>query len=847
MNDNQTSPALDLNPEANMALRFIKETQASVFLTGKAGTGKTTLLRRIQEDPPKRLVVTAPTGVAAINARGVTLHAFFQLPFGPYIPNDPLYGKPTPIRMNAEKLAIIKSLDLLIIDEISMVRADTLDRVDMVLRQLRGVDYPFGGVQLLMIGDLHQLSPVVKSEEQSLLRQHYNTPYFFSARVFHTLPFTTLTLKKIYRQQDDVFIQLLNEVRNNSLSVTSLAQLNERYCPPEALPQDRQIITLTTHNRTANRINDARLDALKGRTKTFTATVKDNYPNHAFPAPETLSLKVGAQVMFVRNDNSGEKRYYNGKIGLVKSFDTDSIRVRCEEDNTTLDIERSKWENIVYTLDPETQNIETTVEGTFEQYPLRLAWAITIHKSQGLTFKDVIIDAEAAFAHGQVYVALSRCQSLEGIILQSPIVPQAVRTDGNVNNFSRLREENPSESELNQAKDTYQKKLIAECFAFSKLLYTLQRLCTHLNTQGDNIQIISKSSLEDIMHKANTEVHQVALRFAQQVARLYQTGQLPETDPKVQERIQKACVYFGDQLISIDQWLTNLSIDTDNKEIKLQWQKNKKQLAIVLGTHLACLKACEKGFETENYLQARATAPLKIAKASGKASSAGKVESQAEYLNSQIKHPKLYEQLKDWRKQIADKQSAKPNQIMHQKLLVQVAVALPTTQKVLRSLQGFSKNKVGLYGSTITKMVKEYCNTNKVTPPTEAELLAEHPLLNQMESSDKAGSKNKKIGTREQTLHILQQGKSISEIAEVRSLTAATIKGHVAHYIEKGKLELKDYMEAPDMAKIMLAFENEPDKSLSELKEVLKNAYDYGDLNMVKAHLSQLEKTATES
>jgi hypothetical protein len=839
--------AFSSNPEAQLALRFIRETNHSVFLTGKAGTGKTTLLRHIQANPPKRLVVAAPTGVAAINARGVTLHSLFQLPFGPFIPNDPLHGKPAPIRMSGDKLSIIKSLDLLIIDEISMVRADTLDRVDQVLRQLRNNEQPFGGVQLLLIGDLHQLSPVVKNDEQALLRQHYHTPYFFSARVFHSLPFTTLSLKKIYRQQDETFIQLLNEVRNNQLSPRNLELLNERYCLPEALPQARQIITLTTHNKTANAINEKRLEALKGKAKTFTATVKDDYPAHAYPAPETLTLKVGAQVMFVRNDTSGEKRFYNGKIGIVKSISREAIQVRCDEDDATQTVERSVWENIVYTLNAETQDIETTVEGTFEQFPLRLAWAITIHKSQGLTFKDVIIDAESSFAHGQVYVALSRCQTLEGIILQSRIPAQAVRTDGNVNSFSRASAENPTEQTLAQARDAYQKKLIGECFSFSRAQYALQRLVTLLESHSDNMVVSASKSPTEMLDQLRAGTFDVAQRFKNQLNSLYQGESLPEESPAIQERIRKACAYFGDQLQQCEDWLNALNISSDNKENRAQYNKLKKQLLIELGTHNTCLSACKDGFNTQAYLKARATAPLKVAKRITQKTKSEKPETQAEYLNSQIKHPILFNQLKSWRDKVAEKLNNKPHQVIHQKLLVQVAVALPLTKKDLSSLQGFSKNKVSLYGETLLKMVRAYCEAHNVTPPSEAELIAEHPLLAQVNDTGKDGSdealSKKKIGTREQSLLMQQQGKSISEIAQLRSLTESTIKGHMAHYIKLGELNISDFLAEKDISAIRQALESAEDNNAGTAKQALNSAYDYGDIRLVQAHLATLETT----
>ncbi|VAW73204.1 DNA repair and recombination protein, putative helicase, partial [hydrothermal vent metagenome] len=399
------------NPELALANDFVRYTDNNIYLTGKAGTGKTTFLRQLKESSPKRMIITAPTGVAAINAGGVTLHSFFQMPFGPFISGSDAHQQAQHRKINKEKINIIKSLDLLVIDEISMVRADLLDGVDAVLRRYKHRDRPFGGVQLLMIGDLHQLSPVIKDDEWALLKPYYDTGYFFSSNALKQTDMVSIELKHIYRQSDAHFIDLLNKVRDNCLDERSFQALNTRYIA-DFKPDDTQnYITLTTHNRRADSINQQRMESLQSKPFVFNAEIEGDYPANIYPAPEELLLKKGAQVMFVRNDSSTDKKYFNGKIGKIIKIDNHAISVKCPGDSASIVVEKLTWENIKYTLDEKTKEISEALIGSFYQYPLRMAWAITIHKSQGLTFEHTIIAANAAFSHGQVYVALSRCKT----------------------------------------------------------------------------------------------------------------------------------------------------------------------------------------------------------------------------------------------------------------------------------------------------------------------------------------------------------------------------------------------------------------------------------------------------
>lgn len=405
---------MEHNKELATAWDFVEHTGTSIFLTGKAGTGKTTFLKTIKKRSSKRMIVVAPTGVAAINAAGMTIHSFFQLPLTPYVPGAAIRDR---YDFSKEKRRIIRSIDMVVIDEISMVRADLLDAIDFVLRRYRDATQPFGGAQLLMIGDLQQLTPVVTPKDEEILRNYYSTPYFFGSKALQQINYVTIQLTRVYRQQDEAFINILNHIRDGKPTQADLALLNQR-CKPFFIPRPEEgYIRLTTHNNMADSYNENELRKLSGRSITFTAEVKGEFPAQNYPAEERLVLKAGAQVMFIKNDPSGRHLYYNGRIGHITSISNNEISVRCAGDDEDIKVEPQEWENTRYVLNPTTKVIESQVQGVFRQYPLRLAWAITIHKSQGLTFEHAIIDAGRSFASGQVYVALSRCKSLEGLVL----------------------------------------------------------------------------------------------------------------------------------------------------------------------------------------------------------------------------------------------------------------------------------------------------------------------------------------------------------------------------------------------------------------------------------------------
>lgn len=469
------SKQMEKNKELRQAWDFVEHTGTSIFLTGKAGTGKTTFLKTVKEHSSKRMIVVAPTGVAAINAGGVTIHSFFQLPFTPYIPGATIRDR---FDFGKAKRRIIASLDMVVIDEISMVRADLLDAIDSVLRRYRNSTQPFGGVQLLMIGDLQQLTPVVRSQDEQVLEQYYDTPYFFGSKALRQTSYVTIQLTHVYRQQDESFINILNNVRDGKPTIADLDWLNTRFNPTFVPRAEEGYIRLTTHNRMADNYNEGELMKLGGKRFHFKAKVEGDFPESSYPADETLQLKLGAQVMFIKNDTSGKHRYYNGRIGHVVAIDEDNIQVKCPGDNEAIKVEPDAWENTKYEINPQNKTIEPQVQGTFTQYPLRLAWAITIHKSQGLTFEHAIIDAGLSFASGQVYVALSRCKSLEGLVLASRIDSSCIINDSRVTDYISHQRQAAEDSIrlLPQLKEAYYREQLLDMFNFNALHASEQML-----------------------------------------------------------------------------------------------------------------------------------------------------------------------------------------------------------------------------------------------------------------------------------------------------------------------------------------------------------------------------------
>lgn len=696
------------NPQIELARRYIEQTGVSLFLTGKAGTGKTTFLREVDEHTPKRHVVVAPTGVAAVNAGGVTIHSFFQLPLEPYLPDVKElvteYQMPESRKtLNKNKLNIIRTLELLIIDEISMVRADLLDAVDMTLRRYRRSSRPFGGVQLLMIGDVHQLPPVVKEADRPFMDKVYPSPFFFHSKALQRMPYVTIELTKVYRQQDEHFVSLLNKVRNNQLDTDTLTALNSRLQAPGAPRQQHNPpITLTTHNYQADAINRSRMDALNGAQRCYEAIVEGNFPESMMPIDQSLTVKAGERVMFVKNDSSGGHRYYNGKLATVTDFVTKEGQEHIEvvdDDGDTIHVGRELWENLSYSINPQDNSISQKVDGTFCQYPLRPAWAVTIHKAQGLTFDRVSINAADAFAFGQVYVALSRCRTLEGLSLTTPLSAAVVRNDDDVAHFCDTQPTfEQATSALPQAEMQYYHEQLSDLFSMAALSADLDRFESHYakikNTYPNEYQTVLR------LRGQLVDLASVSERFGQQLMRL----------PVEQHagRIAKAAEYYGAQLAQIATELAPLlEVEVDNKETRNRLKEAGDALTERLGVKSACIKAVkEKGFSVQTVQKAKADCLL--AANGNKADLRRRSTKERKGQPSEPTQKDLVEMIRLWRRQRAEELEVPPYTVLQQKALLAIAAAMPSSMAELKELNGVGPVTIERYGGELLALVADY-------------------------------------------------------------------------------------------------------------------------------------------
>lgn len=808
------------NKEIDLAWNFVTNTNRNIFLTGKAGTGKTTFLHKLKHHSNKRMVIVAPTGVAAINAKGVTIHSFFQMPFGPILPNAELsttssFNK----KFSKTKINIIKSLDLLVIDEISMVRADLLDGIDKTLRRYKNRNEVFGGVQVLMIGDLQQLSPVIKENEWQLLKPFYNNAFFFSSKAYQNSDPITIELKHIYRQENPLFIKILNEIRNNNLSIASTEELNKRYQPNFQPNNQEGYISLTTHNNKARQTNLLELEKLKTKEYSYKAKIQGNFPEHSYPNKDELKLKVGAQVMFIKNDSSPDKRYFNGKIGKVILLEKDEVVVKCPNDDFNIVAKFETWENIKYTVDSDTKAIAEDKIGSYTQIPLRLAWSITIHKSQGLTFDKAIIDAQGAFAHGQTYVALSRCKSLEGLVLKSKIESNQIISDINVIDFNKNAEANqPNEEILIESKREFELGLISEVFNFYKFLFPANRIVDIYYKNRGSIEGLLVEPLNTIKESITTLL-KVSNSFKSQLEQLVDKLEVPETNTALQERFTKAVIYFNEQTrLKIQTPLNNLTFSTDNKAIKKDIEKHLDTLEGLLEAKLSYFEGLKEGFKTENFLELRAKSvflgkekPKKLRKT----------------VIDGTTNVELFELLRALRNQIANREDLVHFQIFTQKSLYEMCETLPITKTELKQTHGMGKTRIAKYGEEILKVISTYCEENDIDASAV------------LPSSKTPKSKKEPSSTKLNSFNLYKSGKSIEQIAKQRELTENTIFGHLASFISTGEIKLKELIDEDHFNELKQIIPTKTFENLTDLKHQLDDKFTYPEIRLVLQDISE--------
>lgn len=725
---------MDINQQAQLAWDIIENTNTNIFLTGKAGTGKTTFLRRLKEESSKRIVVVAPTGIAAINAEGVTIHSFFQLSFAPFIPDAQYKLKEQQYRFSKQKIRVIQSIDTLVIDEISMVRADLLDAVDNVLRRFRKNNLPFGGVQMVMIGDLGQLAPVAKDDEWQMLSRYYDTPYFFSSLALKSTRYAIVELKTVYRQSDSHFVELLNRVRDNRADDSVLAALNSRYIPNFQPPVEEGYIRLTTHNFQAQQENDRQLALLPGKPYTYEASITGKYPEMLFPTEQTLTLKEGAQVMFVKNDSSADKAFYNGMLGTVTEINDKNLFVRTKDTGVVIKVEPEQWENTRYEINERTNEITEEVEGTFTQLPVKPAWAITVHKSQGLTFDRAIIDVQRAFTHGQTYVALSRCRTLEGLVLSAPLPMSAIIRDGAVDDYvSRAAEHTPTEGQIDLLRRDYYLSVISELFDFRPLMDAFNRmldlLMGHFRRSYPKLIVEYKARLGVI----KTQLYDVAERFKLQYNQIVISTANYQDDVHLQERLTKGAAYFARTISDIEMLVKNTDVKTDTPDVKKQVAElltTLKELVMQKRALLNYVK--DEGFSLNEYQHQRAvvfmgkenTGTKKTAtrqkpavkdkskveakdKPTVKTKSGDKEKAPSAAPELKVLHPKVLEALTEWRRQRALKAHMPTYCILQQKAIIAIANLLPQDKEALAKIPFCGNVKAEKYGDEILAVVKE--------------------------------------------------------------------------------------------------------------------------------------------
>ncbi|HUR66079.1 MAG TPA: helix-turn-helix domain-containing protein, partial [Chitinophagaceae bacterium] len=816
-----------------LAADLINQSGRSIFLTGKAGTGKTTFLKYIRQHCHKQMAVVAPTGVAAINAGGVTIHSFFQLPFSPFIlesngfpRNETTVNRHNLIsrlRFTKEKRKVLQQLELLIIDEISMVRSDMMDAIDTVLRYFRKRPYEkFGGVQLLLIGDMFQLPPVIKDAEWKMLSTFYDSPYFFDSHVIKEEPPLYIEFDKIYRQSEEKFIRLLNQVRNNEVQEDGIQILEDRYQPAFLRSKDDGYIILTTHNEQARNTNIAALNQLSTPTFEYAAEIKDDFPQNAYPAEEVLHIKAGAQVMFIKNDLADRgKRYFNGKIGIVTRLEENKIFVQCH-DEEEIEVCRERWDNIRYSVNKTSLAMDEELLGSFSQYPLRLAWAITIHKSQGLTFEKAIIDAGEAFAPGQVYVALSRCTSLQGLILKSKLKTSSLFTDQRIVGFSQAISSSASlHQELETARRHYQEKLLLSTFDFRLAINYCNELQEYLKENSASFNLATIPWLAQIKGKLDL-LQETAGKFQSWLRTQFQLPGTTEKNTALQQRTTRAAAHFVTEIDTIINDLQQSPAVTDSRLHAKEYNEELKGIFAELSATKHLLQGLTDNFSSEAWHQRKRNFVLPpFTVNSYAATSQKKMDSP---------HPALFMQLKHLRDSICLKKDLPIYIVAGSITLDEMARYLPQNLGELRKISGFGDAKIDRYGQQFLDIILTYCEQKDL-----------HSLIHEKsakrEGKDNTSSAKKKGQSHSETFRLFREGRSVSEIAKERNLATSTIEGHLAKLVSLGEIEVSKLVSREKIVLIESALEGVDGTSITPIKQKLNDDISFGEIRLVMASL----------
>lgn len=826
---------VERNEIFDLAFRFVTETQESIFLTGKAGTGKTTFLKYLREHSSKNMVVAAPTGVAAINAGGVTLHSLFQLPLHPFLPTENnrqqlLQG----IRYNKQRINLLKKIELLVIDEISMVRCDTLDAIDSILKSVRrNHQMPFGGVQILFIGDLYQLPPVAKNEEWKILNEYYASPFFFDSKAVKEQTPLLIELKTIYRQKEESFVGLLNKVRNNLMDRDDYEELNNRYIKDFHPSVDEKFITLTSHNNQADNINQVKLQKLNATAYKYKARIDGEFPPNIFPAEEELVLKEGTQVMFIKNDVVN-KKYFNGKIGVVSSLTNEKITVQC--DGEEIEVTEETWENVRYTLNRSDEKLEQQVLGRFFQYPLRLAWAITIHKSQGLTFDKVMIDAASSFSSGQVYVALSRCTSLDGIVLLSKIPSTAIYSNEQVvAAHSSLVPKGSLAERFQGARQVFTLQLLSEIFLMNELI----RLCNWLKSL---VEKHAEKLNEDAADWIAAFIEQVkkenafAEKFINRIPEFLQQESVIENNQSLQKRIQDAANYFLPLLQNQKEQLQKHPLISEHKETATLIDECLHELLSAFVIKIYFIQYCQQSFTVAGFLKHKLN--LAVPRMHISSYAANKKQT----ADAGVPHPELYFNLRNWRDRLCEEQNIPIYFIANAASLKDISTYLPITVEQLQQLSGFGKTKAEKYGDEIIAMVHDYCNKHHLE--TNMELKAASPKRQRKESTSK---KEEKIPSAVLSLQLFNQGKNSIDIAKERNLAVSTVESHLTNFVKTGEVKIDRFADNVTLKIISEYINTNPEKNHTEIRSMLNDAYSFAQIRAVANHLFYLQNKNSPS